>query len=85
MSGEKKMRRTKCGILGRLAGMLAILVLSTMQEPAAVNAMASANQDCRGGLRGGCIMCDAEDEDGTPCLVFICDGGAEVNYWCWPF
>ena len=55
---------------GKLAGMLAILVLSTMQEPAPVNAMASASQDCRGGLRGGCFMCDAEDEEGTPCLFF---------------
>ncbi len=69
----------KRGIFGRLAGMLAILVLSTMQQPSAVNATTSEDPDCRG--KPECRMCTAEDEEGNYCLVFFCDGG--VNWWCW--
>ncbi len=59
--------------------MLAILILATTQQPSAVNATTSANQQCWGSPP--CQMCTGEDEEGNYCLVFFCHG--EVNYWCW--
>ncbi len=64
------MRNTKWTTIFRLLGLLAILALGAVQQPA--SAASSENQPC-GGERG-CWACVADDPDGGTCIVYYCDG-----------
>ena len=64
------MRKARAGTLTRLLGLLAILAIGTMQQPAEVAAEASNAQTCVGSK--GCWTCVASDEEGNPCTVSYC-------------
>lgn len=56
------------GILARLFGMLAILGLSAMQQPA----QAETPQDFVCGGSAGCYACVVEHPDGGSCIIWDC-------------
>ena len=63
------MLKKNLGTLTRFLGLLAILALGAMQQPAP--AMAES-QPC-GGVQG-CWACVTGHPDGGSCIVFYCDG-----------
>ncbi len=70
------MRDWRLGSISRLIGMLAILMLSAVQQP--VSAAPPDMQPCYGSP--GCFWCWSNDEEGNLCIVRICH--ENVFYHC---
>ncbi len=73
------MRKSGRANIVRLLGVLAILVLSAVQQPIGTSAGTIQDEPPCGGVPG-CWACVGEDEEGNFCVVYYCNG--QIDYWC---
>lgn len=73
---SSSMLNQKCWTLTRLFGVLAILTLAAVQQPA--SATAAEMQPCWGSP--GCWVCVGSGGDGDICIIRYCHG--DVEYTC---